>query len=578
MANKGILWNGKNFVRPQAASAIDSSQLTPVTLGGANNLAIMANMIGLVPAGAALLVSDPTLAQSLIHPSCDDAIQAIKLAFAPSPGQPGASQIYMVPVNTATQAQLTVGGMLKFISFMFGIPANQIKLKVETGTLTGKKITVSYQGTTETFDNLAKPSFSVQYNGPGSACALTILPTAAGHSLTTVCTGSVGDNLDLDMAALTTVQQLCDAISSTGVYTVNVLAQKAITDLSMSLDTVSNQDIKTAPYTANSNLQACVEGINGKSEFVTVSSVADAGAAPANVNWAFLAGAVNGTTTTNDWQAALNILKTLPINFITPVSPDPAVHSMVNAHCVYMSGFNGMSERRCFVGGPLQSWVGEVGRATAIAALSAAASSLNSDRTVHAGLGTVTIDQNGNSTLYPAYQTAAMYAGIAASGSPVNPLTNKYLNCSGAEVELRPEEIDALIQAGIAPPIADKENGGYVVSRQVTTWNQSDDLYRIEFSVGNGADYVAAQVRAKHNSLKGQPGLLGMDTTIVNLTNAVLKAALNDGYIRSFDPKLTTLRAVGTVRYVDYSAVPVLPINWLFSTYHLLPTNFTIGL
>ena len=576
--NKGVLWSGKNFITPQAASVIDSSALTPVTLGGANNLAILGNMIGLIPSGAITCVSDPSLAQSLLNPLSDDAIQGVKLAFAPSPGANGAAQIFLIPVNAATQASVTIGSVLTFLSFMFGIPANQIKLKVETGTLIGKKITVSFQGNTETFDNLAKSSFSVQYIGAGSACAMTILPTLAGHSLATICAGATADNLSLDMTSFTTIQALCDAISSAGPYTVTVLAQQANTDLSMNLDAVITQDIKTAPYTAASNMQACLDGINGKSNYITVSSVVDAGAAPANVDWTFLTGAVNGTTTTTDWQNALNLLKTVQMDIIVPLSSDPAIHSMVDAHCVYMSGFSGKSERRSFVGGVLQSYVGEVARAAAIAALVTAASNLNSDRTVHCGLGSVTIDQNGNSTLYPGYQTACMYAGIAAGNSPVFPLTNKFLNCSALEVDLRPDEIDTLLDAGIAPPIPDTVNGGYIVSRQLTTWNQSDDLYRTEYSVGRGADYIAAQVRARHKTLVGQPGLLGQGTTIVNLTNAVLQAALTDGYITSFDPKQTTLRVVGTVWYVDYSAVPVLPINFVFSTYHLLPTNFTIGL
>src|SRR6266702_1719682 len=168
-----------------------------------------------------------------------------------------------------------------------------------------------------------------------------------------------------------------------------------------------------------------------------------------------------------------------------------------------------------------------------------------------------------------------MYAGLAGGGSPVLPLTNKTLNVLGLEVDLRDTEIIALLEAGVAVPIPDTVQGaGYIISRQLTTWSQDSDLYRLEFSVCRGADYIAREVRRRHAIIIGQPGDEATDVTIINVTNAVLEAAKRDGMIRSYDPKQTQLRVDGTVRYVDYSAQPILPINFIFSTYHLLPTSY----
>jgi hypothetical protein len=58
----------------------------------------------------------------------------------------------------------------------------------------------------------------------------------------------------------------------------------------------------------------------------------------------------------------------------------------------------------------------------------------------------------------------------------------------------------------------------------------------------------------------------------------VLAAAKLAGYIFDYDPKKTTLRVVGDVRYIDYSAQPILPVNFIFGTYHLEPTVYTITL
>jgi hypothetical protein len=122
------------------------------------------------------------------------------------------------------------------------------------------------------------------------------------------------------------------------------------------------------------------------------------------------------------------------------------------------------------------------------------------------------------------------------------------------------------------------QGAGFVISRQLTTWAQDADLYRVEFSVGRGADYIAREVRNRHELIIGKPGTPGIDQSIISITNAVLEAAMRDELIVSYDPKATVLRADGVVRYIDYSAQPVLPLNWIMSTYHLLPTKFTVSL
>ncbi len=580
---KGVLWNGKYYTIPQAASRIDSSALNNSPLGGANKVALLAEMVGLIPPGTAIKINSPSLANQLIHPSSEEARLAAQLLFDPSPGAQGSSEVYLVPVNPATAGSktfkdATTNDALTLTTYLFGLTANQVKAKIEAGT-TGKKVTIQYEDNTETFDNLTKDSFSILYTGSGSAATMTINVTAATHLLTTSCTGAVGDNLNLSLNTYSTIQALVDAINSTGKYTAAVLTDKPKVDLTMQLDAVTTQDIKTGAYTAKSDLQAIVDGINKLSGYVLATRVTDAGAIPANIAWTFMAGGSDGTTTNNDWQTALDLLKTMKIDLVMPLTSASAIHSMTDAHCTYMSGPNGKSERRCFVGGALQSWNSESARLASIATLQTAIKNLNSDRTMHVGLGSKHYDPDGNIKLYPAYITACMYAGLAGGSSPVEPLTRKYLRCLGLEVELRVSETEQFMETGGAVPIPDTVQGaGYVIARQLTTWNQDDDLYRIEFSVGRGADYIAREVRNRHELLVGKPGTESLDITIVNLTNSVLEMAKRDEYVRNFDPKKTQLRVDGTIRYVDYFAEPILPVNWIFSTYHLQPTKFSIGI
>lgn len=576
---KGVLWNGKYYTIPQAASRIDSSALANSPLGGANKVALLAEMVGLVPPGSAVKVNNTSLVKQLLHPSAGEARVAARLLFDPSPGAQGASEVYLVPVNPATAATATFSNALALTSYLYGNTANQVKAKIEAGTNIGKKLTIAYVDTTETFDDISRSSFSIIYTGAGSAATMTINTTDAVHKLTTTCTGATADNLDIDLLVYSDIRSLADKINSTGKYTCTILTTKPQDELTVHLDNTADADIMTGAVTVKSDLQAIVDTINKLSGYVIATRVTDATAVPANADWTYLAGGSDGTTTNTTWQEALDLLKTMQIDLIVPVTDDASIHSMVDAHCVYMSGPSGKSERRCFVGGGIQSWNSEAARLTAIDALKTAVSNLNSDRTMYVGLGSKHYDDNGVLRTYPAYITACMYAGLAGGSSPVEPLTRKYLRTYGLEVNLRVSEIEQLLEAGVAVPIPDAVQGsGYVISRQLTTWNQDDDLYRIEFSVGRGADYIAREIRNRHELLIGKPGTESLDITIVNITNAVLEAAKREGYIRNFDPKATQLRVDGTIRYVDYYAEPVLPVNWIFSTYHLQPTKFSIGL
>ena len=158
---KGVLWNGKYYLIPQASSRIDSSALANSPLGGANKVAILAEMVGLVPPGTAVKVNNASLVNQLIHPSSSEARLGARLLFDPSPGAQGASEVYLVPVNPATAAAATFSSALTLTTFLYGNTANQVKAKIEAGTNIGKKLTVAYLENTETFDDISRSSFNI---------------------------------------------------------------------------------------------------------------------------------------------------------------------------------------------------------------------------------------------------------------------------------------------------------------------------------------------------------------------------------------------------------------------------------
>jgi hypothetical protein len=595
---KGVLWNGKYYLIPQASSRIDSSALTNSPLGGANKVVMMGNMTGLVVPGKAIKIGSPSLINQLIHPNCEEARLAGNLLFDPSTTAQGASEVYLVPTNAALAASANVtsvdaGTAFKLDTYLYGTCANQVKYKIENGTKyaaaelatpgqiivrPSKKVSIQYLDNVETFDDIHKDSFSVQYTGTGSAATINI--NMAAGTITTTVTGATADNVSFSFTNLPNIQSVVDAFNATAKYSATAITKRPKDDSCLDMDYISgNRECKVSAVIATSNGKAIVDAINKSSGYV--SATLQYMSMPVNqTSWTYLTGGSDGTEDTTTWLNALLLLQTMKIDLILPLTDNTSYHYMVDSHCRWMSGPNGKSERRCFIGGELQNWNGEANRLIAIGNMLTYSRDLNSDRTVHVGLGSKHYSPAGVKTLYPAYITAAMYCGLAGGSSPVEPLTRKFLRCLGLEVELRISEIETMLETNAcAVPIPDPVRGaGYVISRQLTCWNQDDDLYRIEFSVGRGADYIAREVRNRHELLIGKAGTEQLDITIVNITNAVLQAAKREGYIRNYDPKLTQLLVDGTIRYVDYFAEPILPVNWIFSTYHLMPTKFSIGL
>lgn len=96
-------------------------------------------------------------------------------------------------------------------------------------------------------------SLTLIYTGAGTAATVTI-----GDNLTTVCTGATADNLNLDLSAFATMQDLVDAINATGKYTATVLLEGSPANLTP----VTAQNIKSI-YTATSQLPGAKKPASG---------------------------------------------------------------------------------------------------------------------------------------------------------------------------------------------------------------------------------------------------------------------------------------------------------------------------
>lgn len=488
-----VFFGGRLLTTPTTASVVDDSGLVNQNISVGNVLALIGRSDGGEPKKA-LRFGSPRDAIATLRSG--ELLTAVLKAFDPSAQTGGPSEVVAVRVNPATQASLNLINAssqtaIELKSTDYGLYTNQIKVKVEDGTTLGKRVTVQLGNDYFTEDNIGRAALNVLYSGAQATAVMSITNTTVtlqAPSGTTVAT--------IDLNQFKTVQQLVDSINATPNFSASVRDGNGARLALNGLDTVSNVNVKSGTYTVRADLQAVVNWINGQGEgFVTATRPASSGTLPVNIPFTYLTGGSDGTTTNTDWSDAYTVLQQTDVQWVVPVSSEPSIHAMNDAHCAFMSTV-GKSERRGIVG---------TAAGTTDASAIAAAKALNSDRTSLVHLGFYDYDDNGDLTLFPPYILAALLGGAFSGVNPGTPLTNKAIKVRGLERDLRnPTDTDQLIKGGVLA--VENTRAGYKVVQSITTWLTNDNYNRVEVSTGVALDFVARNVREALDDLRGQKG------------------------------------------------------------------------
>ncbi|SMF93933.1 Phage tail sheath protein [Methylomagnum ishizawai] len=580
-----FFFDGQLYITPAVVSRIDDTALANRNLTVGNVLAILGSAPALEPK-TAYRFGGP---QDAIDAGVDgEALVAVTACFDPSPETGAPATIVFVSPAPSTQAALTLldagsGNAIALTATRYGLGGNADKVKVESGTHKGKKITTQVGTRYYTQDDIHRDALSVQYHGVMADARLSVtntqvtLEAPVGTAVATIGLNDFGtvqalaDRISVTPGWLATVldgnedkpalngldalanqalasatvanvqftggaasaaititatQIVLEAPTGTAVATLDLVTDNpTIADVVAAIDglggwtasvsgslgaftaayqlrTTLQHDVKTSAYaivgftpvTVTGDLQACVDWFNSGSEgFVNARR---AGALPpANQDWTYLAGGSDGSTTVQDWTAAFTALQAEDVQWVAPLSSNPAVWDMADAHCAYMSKV-ARSERRNFVG---------TATGTTDAAAIAAAKALNSDRTALVHLGAYLYNANGALTLYPAYVAAAMIAAGFAGQNPGQAMTNRALNVEGVERKLRvPTDTDPLIRGGVIP--LENRPTGYFVCKSISAWLINDNYDKVEISVGAGYDFLARNLREALQPIVGRTG------------------------------------------------------------------------
>ena len=302
-----------------------------------------------------------------------------------------------------------------------------------------------------------------------------------------------------------------------------------------------------------------------------VSSVAGVGAPPSNTSAPeFLTGGGEGTATFQQWQDALNLLKKVRVNTIVPLTGDPAVHAALDAHCAFMAGL-GRNERDGLVG--LSALDGNSAPTNVLPTKTSAkaqAADLNTRHLRACAQSITRFNTAGERTVFLPWFQATIGAGMQAGASVGTPLTYKFANVLDIAQDATWNPVDdseEMIQAGIF--FMERIDGaGRRWVRNVTTWLKTNTIAVSEASVNQAVIFAVYEFRTAMEIAVGRKGFAGTVNAAKTRAQGKLGALIDSGAIT--DWRALSIELVVDVLQVSVEMAPVIPINFVLSTVHLV--------
>lgn len=563
-------FGGRATRRPTVRAIVDDTRMIPTGTGSTRIVALLGVSEGGEPGKPEFFNSSIQAAARVRGGSLRT---ALPLVFAPSPESFGASVICCVRVNPATKSTKTLldsaaANSIVISSANWGVKDNGITVKVETGTSSGKKLTVSDGTATIPRDNLYREAFTIRYVGAGSAAVMTI---DADNLATTVTGGPGGENLNVDFNAFATLKSLVDFVDAQAAYTCTLNSPNPEDVTLNGLDFVTALDIKTAAVIVQGSLNEIIRWLNtGTQGLITATRASGAGLVPANIATTYLAGGTEGTADATAWQNALDALAAVDVSYVTALTGDAAIHTKVAAHVQEQSS-NALRQRRAFLGAALGEYSAD------LAAYRTRANGLNTDRVALIPMGITVANERSEPTALAPFYLAALLAGMQ-SGLPEigDSLTNRAVSVNNLEFVPTPAQVEVGISYGLCMVEAIDGRGGFRVARGITTWLANDAYHRVEISTAEALDEVIRRMVTGLDYFKGKKASPIMVHRVVSKAEEILRDLTRDSIIvgePSFQDLIGELQA-DTI-FLSFQCSPVLSINFLAVSIHAVPATGT---
>ena len=394
---------------------------------------------------------------------------------------------------------------------------------------------------------------------------IAVLHVAAARKAT-----ASGQVFSLAPAGYDTIGKVVDHIEALPGWTASVASGDGTAFEVTDMDHAASTAVVASAGEFLATLFRMIEIINNESALVTAARSTNATGAPDNTAIAvYLAGGIEGTTLFSHWQAALDLIRDIRVNTVVPLTNDPAVHAATRAHCIYAAGA-GQSERDAVLGAD---------EAETLANLKAQSLALNTRHCRYAIHNVTRYNTSGVSESFPPYIGAAcIAAGMQAGSSVGTSLTHKFLNVvtvtgNDSEYTIR-DNADELIQAGLLAAEY-VPNTGYRWLRNVTTHQIDDNTAYVEASVNEAANYAIYEFRRRFEAIIGKKGHARTANQALADAVGILGQLVDEEILTNWQN--LTIELAGDVMTVDVEMAPIVPVNFVKITAHLVSSSLSLA-
>lgn len=373
------------------------------------------------------------------------------------------------------------------------------------------------------------------------------------------------------LADYATIKSVTDQIAALSGWAVTV-GTNAGDILVEDMDNKGPTSVLSTTVDFGADLGFIIAKINEESQLVSAEVIAGATGAPDNTAApVYLQGGVEGATSFNDWQAALDLLRGDFVNTIVVLTDDDAVQAAVKAHCVYMCG-PGRKERDCVLGAPSQ---------ISFTAVKTLAQSLN---TRHARLAVDDIDRintSGETETFPPIFTACLAAGMQAGAQVGTSLTHKFANVlaiahdSSYTIE---DDANEIIDNGVLV-MEEVQGRGFRWLRNVTTYLIDDNLAYTEASVNQAVNVTVYTLRTNlEDKVVGGRGSGTLNAALGEAVTTLNKLCDPNGGSQTITNwRSLAITLAGDVMDVDVEIAPEVPTNFVRLTLHLVASTQSVA-
>ncbi|AYJ75541.1 tail sheath protein [Bacillus phage BSP21] len=481
---------GYDRERPRTEVFLDSSNLGAANVASEKPLVLMGSANGGQP-HVPHLITNYAQAREMFRGG--ELLDAIEMAWNPSPTAQGAGKIYAMRTDDATQAKFSNGG-LTVTSKLYGADANSIQVEYADNNLTkSKRFSVYFtkERYEQVYDNIGN-IFTVQYKGKEAQATISIEVDANTHLATRLVLSEGADEESL--------QPLRTYELGQGVYQdVNVLVNDInnLPDFEAKMNTLGgNKNIETeyldelaATDVKTSQVVVTAVGadlINQVSNDTYVAVEVDRSQAlPASFTLTNLSGAKTEPAPAS-WAELFSKVADLGAYYIVPLTAEEAIHGELSQFLRDES--NNGNHLRGFVGGKFKE---------SIETMRGRQMNLRNSRVDLIGNSGTRRMSDGRVYNFPAYMNAALVGGIASGLDIGEPLTYKRVNIESLDMKFTGDQLDQLNNSGIIMIefVRTRTASYYRIVSDPTTYNVASDPVQNRTSLGEISDFLTTEIR-----------------------------------------------------------------------------------